>query len=81
MKYPAGTMVRLSHKIVIEPQISSLDLLPGDTGVIIGEEVVVFDPGCPENSTETLYNCLIRGRVELLFEADFEAVGRDNVAV
>ncbi|HIL97554.1 MAG TPA: hypothetical protein EYG51_16815 [Pseudomonadales bacterium] len=76
MKYAPGTMVRLSHRIVIESQDAELDLQAGDTAIIMGEETVVFDPEYPDNSTETLYNCLVRGRIEQLFEIDFEVVNR-----
>lgn len=76
MKYAPGTMVRLSHRIVIQSQNSELDLEAGDTAIIMSEETVVFDPDCPDNSTETLYNCLVRGRMEQLFEIDFEVMTR-----
>ena len=76
MIYSPGTIVRILHEICINPTDPSEDLFEGDTAVILGTEEVTFDYDNPKESTETLYKCLIRGRIERLFETDFELISR-----
>ena len=74
MVYPIGTMVRLNRDIVIESADPDQDLREGSTAIILGQEEFVFDPDDPENSTDTVYSCLVGGEVQHLFEADFELI-------
>ena len=59
--------------------IPTQDLREGDTAIILGQEDFVFDPDDPENSTDTVYSCLVGGEVQHLFEADFELIITERI--
>lgn len=79
MKYPIGTIVRLNGDVVIESQDPTQDLREGSTAIILGQEEFIFDPDDPENSTDTVYSCLVGGKVQHLFEVDFELVTTETI--
>ena len=79
MKYPPGTIVRLLNDVVLYSQDPSSDLLEGETGILVGEDELVFDPANPENSREVLYLCLVGGEVQHLFEQDFEPIAMEII--
>ncbi len=79
MKYPTGTIVHLLNDVVIHSQDPSADLHEGETGILVGEDELVFDPEDPENSREVLYLCLVGGEIQHLFEQDFEPIAMEII--
>ena len=68
----SGAMIKIKNHVVVDSLDPSTDLHRGDTGILLGEEKWVFDPDDPVNSTDSVYRCLVNGKIQHLFEYDFE---------
>tara|TARA_Y100000310_G_C20239079_1_gene603760 strand:+ start:276 stop:503 length:228 start_codon:yes stop_codon:yes gene_type:complete len=74
MKYKVGDAVKLIHEVLVQGGDPSQDLHAGMVGVVIEEEKMIFDPDDPENTTETVYLCLVNGIHHHLFASDIVPV-------
>ena len=70
MKYKVGDAVTLIHEVLVQSGDPSQDLKAGMVGVVIEEEKMIFDLEDPENTTETVYLCLVNGIQHHLFASD-----------
>ena len=69
-----GDAIRLRWEVLVDAGDPSNDLAGGMIGVVIDTEKMTFDEDDPENSTETMYLCLVNGIQHHLFETDIELV-------
>ena len=74
MCFNVGDAVQLRWEVLVNAGDPSTDLQEGMVGVVIDIEKMTFDDDDPENSTETMYLCLVNGIQHHLFETDISLV-------